>query len=553
MSQLLTTSNAGEQSIHELQGDLVTIGRHPDNAIVLDHESISTRHAELVQRDEHWIIHDLQSANGTTVNGAPVNEVELSDRDVICFGPMECIFQDLPEPNPIETPEPKERPESERVDPPASFGSKLARLGKAALNETKRNARLVALKAKIEKLKRIDLAKAHCALGKKAHELKVLRERFDAQFDQIEKLESLIERKRSGVPEQADATRAETFKRVAGNVAMKGEAEAQTLKLRRLMVELGQQIVSVGDHPPELATEIAMISRILRSIEEATVEYARLRDHAPIARVGFKSAFCFGTLLCALVVGGIALRRPPPLNSVNAPSSIRVPDSAEDSLPSEPTTEQTVQKVQSMRFQFGDEEKKQLEADYATYKEKTLSDVELEAAFSWSKEADRFLQHIDRFQTLTVVTSFTVLQHLGDGIFECRSDSIRKRGNFLLEAESDRFSSAGRAALPLRLVRNTTVTKTDGFEAAFPVYEVVEQEDWYALAKELQLIDRRLKKAVSLRVGSKGEWESLYDAVEARVFVGSAKRHEQGLMTYLLWKSSGPFTLRNLLMYESSQ
>ena len=55
---------------------------------------------------------------------------------------------------------------------PTSFGSKLASLGKAAFDETKRNAHLASLKAKIEKLKLVDVHKAQYVLGKKAYSLR---------------------------------------------------------------------------------------------------------------------------------------------------------------------------------------------------------------------------------------------------------------------------------------------------------------------------------------------------------------------------------------------
>ncbi len=51
---------------------LSTIGRAPDNTIVLADRGISAQHARLVQRGGRWWVEDLGSTNGTWVNGRRV-------------------------------------------------------------------------------------------------------------------------------------------------------------------------------------------------------------------------------------------------------------------------------------------------------------------------------------------------------------------------------------------------------------------------------------------------------------------------------------------------
>ena len=48
---------------------VMSIGRAPDNPIVLDHTLISRRHAELRLDPDGLLITDLNSTNGTFVNG----------------------------------------------------------------------------------------------------------------------------------------------------------------------------------------------------------------------------------------------------------------------------------------------------------------------------------------------------------------------------------------------------------------------------------------------------------------------------------------------------
>ena len=67
------------------QGDL-TIGRGPGCDIALSDETVSRRHARLVFRDGGWIVQDLASMNGVTVNGAQVGRCQLRPGDRLGFG-----------------------------------------------------------------------------------------------------------------------------------------------------------------------------------------------------------------------------------------------------------------------------------------------------------------------------------------------------------------------------------------------------------------------------------------------------------------------------------
>lgn len=47
----------------------ITIGRGPDNDLVLQDGNVSTRHAKITCRDGKFIVVDMQSTNGVYVNG----------------------------------------------------------------------------------------------------------------------------------------------------------------------------------------------------------------------------------------------------------------------------------------------------------------------------------------------------------------------------------------------------------------------------------------------------------------------------------------------------
>jgi pSer/pThr/pTyr-binding forkhead associated (FHA) protein len=70
---------------HELVDEAITIGRGPDNTIVVNDPSISTHHAQLLLERDTYRLKDLDSTNGTRVNGKPVTETVLRFDDRIRF------------------------------------------------------------------------------------------------------------------------------------------------------------------------------------------------------------------------------------------------------------------------------------------------------------------------------------------------------------------------------------------------------------------------------------------------------------------------------------
>lgn len=72
---------------------VVTIGRHPDRQVVLLDRRASRLHAEVRLVDGRHLLRDLDSANGTLVNGESVHEIELSDGDALEIGDSILVFR----------------------------------------------------------------------------------------------------------------------------------------------------------------------------------------------------------------------------------------------------------------------------------------------------------------------------------------------------------------------------------------------------------------------------------------------------------------------------
>jgi len=56
---------------------ITALGRAEDNHVVLDDPYASSHHAMVIWRDQRWWLEDLQSHNGTLLNGEPVTEPAL--------------------------------------------------------------------------------------------------------------------------------------------------------------------------------------------------------------------------------------------------------------------------------------------------------------------------------------------------------------------------------------------------------------------------------------------------------------------------------------------
>lgn len=70
--RLVITSGVSSGTELPLDGNAITIGRSSDSTLVILDEYTSTQHAQLIPQGDGWLLQDLDSTNGTRLDGQRV-------------------------------------------------------------------------------------------------------------------------------------------------------------------------------------------------------------------------------------------------------------------------------------------------------------------------------------------------------------------------------------------------------------------------------------------------------------------------------------------------
>lgn len=92
MAKLILSLNATFKGEYPVNKDRITIGRRPANDIHLDNLGVSGYHAAIVTIGNDSFLEDIDSTNGTYVNGKAIKRHVLKHGDRIEFGPYQIRY-----------------------------------------------------------------------------------------------------------------------------------------------------------------------------------------------------------------------------------------------------------------------------------------------------------------------------------------------------------------------------------------------------------------------------------------------------------------------------
>jgi pSer/pThr/pTyr-binding forkhead associated (FHA) protein len=92
MAFLKILTGHAKGSRFEIDRDEIIAGRSPNNVVHLNDPSVSGRHCVIRRQGRRYTVHDLDSTNGTLLNGVRVREYRLSPKDVIGVGSVDILF-----------------------------------------------------------------------------------------------------------------------------------------------------------------------------------------------------------------------------------------------------------------------------------------------------------------------------------------------------------------------------------------------------------------------------------------------------------------------------
>ena len=92
MAKLILTSPEGQQTVTLASRN--SLGRHPDSSIQILDKIVSKEHCRIVLEGDTWVLEDLDSLNGTFLNGTRVNgKRPLAHSDEFSLGATRARFE----------------------------------------------------------------------------------------------------------------------------------------------------------------------------------------------------------------------------------------------------------------------------------------------------------------------------------------------------------------------------------------------------------------------------------------------------------------------------
>jgi len=113
MAKLVILNQGMTGRTFDLNVDRTTVGRVEDNTFQIADASVSSHHAEILLQGSDLLVRDLNSTNGTFINGEKISEAVLQPGQTLRFGQVELKIDDgqplpaaAPAPAPVSAPAP---------------------------------------------------------------------------------------------------------------------------------------------------------------------------------------------------------------------------------------------------------------------------------------------------------------------------------------------------------------------------------------------------------------------------------------------------------------
>src|SRR5689334_14216553 len=100
MPKLVVLSEGLTGRSHELKVDKTTIGRLEDNTFQIAEQSVSSHHCEVLLKGNDVVVKDLNSTNGTYINGEKITEKVLKPGQILRLGQIEVRLEAEGQPAP---------------------------------------------------------------------------------------------------------------------------------------------------------------------------------------------------------------------------------------------------------------------------------------------------------------------------------------------------------------------------------------------------------------------------------------------------------------------
>lgn len=94
MAKIILKFDAAVLKEIPLEKGSLSIGRSPGNDVVIDNLAVSGHHAKLSLDQDHYVIEDMSSLNGTFVNNQRIRRSQLKNGDEILIGKHTLVYQD---------------------------------------------------------------------------------------------------------------------------------------------------------------------------------------------------------------------------------------------------------------------------------------------------------------------------------------------------------------------------------------------------------------------------------------------------------------------------